>query len=127
MTIDKPIDIDVIIAKSGFKFDNLSSLFGNESINSEAISLAKHLSVCTTDMSNPEAPAHNFTYKLVLDAVNGFIPLLEPGNILRWRFNSDDLRRFHEPKRVAAEVRKLFSLSIQLWGDSSHSPLKRRW
>jgi hypothetical protein len=74
---------------------------------------------CDTETRGYATPHNRSILELVLDASEGFIPLWEQGQTLRWKFRDSSFNAFENPAALKAEARKLFGEAVIAWGDAA--------
>lgn len=85
------------------------------SILESQVHLLKKGVICTTDYrAHKKSP-----FEIVLDGTEGFVPLWEQGQILRWRFDLASLSVFQQPDALMTKVRSLLFKAITAWGDAA--------
>lgn len=75
--------------------------------------------ICETDTRGYPEPGNRGPASLVVDASEGFIPLWDPGVILRWRFQEHSMAVFVNPEAAKAAIRALFGRALLSWGDAA--------
>ena len=73
---------------------------------------------CRTDVIGHPTLNNRTPLDLRLDASEGFIPLWEPGTLLRWRFQEQSFVQFRDPNIAKATVRDLLAKGLSAWGDA---------
>lgn len=67
--------------------------------------------ICVTDArAQSSSPS-----RLVIDATEGFIPLWEPRQVLRWKFNQASLSVFRWPDRIKTRIQLLLNAAVAAW------------
>jgi hypothetical protein len=74
---------------------------------------------CVTDKAGQAMPNGMSERELVLDASEGFIPLWEPGVILRWQFADGTLAPFQDPAAAGSAIESIFGDALLAWGDAA--------
>jgi len=77
---------------------------------------------CATDKAGQKVPDGFSELELVVDASEGFIPLWEPGVILRWQFAEGTLAPFKDPDAAGSAIERIFGMALLAWGDAA--PIK---
>lgn len=73
---------------------------------------------CRTDVMGHPTLNNRSPLDLRLHASEGFIPLWEPGTLLRWRFQEQSFVQFSDSNRAKAGVRDLMAKGLSAWGDA---------
>jgi Matrixin len=75
--------------------------------------------VCDTDKRGYPTPQNRNPAELVVDASEGFIPLWERNETLRWQFQERSLQAFRNPEAARTATRQLFADAVIAWGDAA--------
>jgi hypothetical protein len=78
--------------------------------------------VCNTEGRGHATPGGRTPAEIVVDATEGFIPLWQPGSILKWRFQERSFALAPDPNGSQAAVVDLMSQALLRWG--SAAPVK---
>lgn len=71
--------------------------------------------VCMTDSLGYANPRNLNPLELVVDASEGFIPLWEKNQVLRWKFDKVSLSQFKYPDRIKDYIRELMAEALNGW------------
>lgn len=79
----------------------------------------KQTNICATDKRGYPTPQNRSPNEIVVDALNGFIPLWAEGGKLRWRFNETSLNFFEAKKAAKKAIRDLLGEALLDWGEAN--------
>jgi hypothetical protein len=74
---------------------------------------------CVTDAKGMLHPRGMSPAELVVDSSDGFVPLWDKGQTLKWRFQEKSLLQFANPEAAKAGVRGLMSEALLKWGTAA--------
>lgn len=74
---------------------------------------------CGTEKRGFATPDDRPPSRIVVDASEGFIPLWDKDQMLRWRFQDRSMQVFEDPAAAAAEIETLFGEALLAWGDAA--------
>ncbi len=72
--------------------------------------------ICATDATGHATPGGRSPLEIVVDASEGFIPLWEQHQVLRWTFDEVSLSYYKNPEGIKTYIRSLFGEALMNWG-----------
>lgn len=73
---------------------------------------------CVTDTRGYATPSNADRVRIVVDSSEGYIPLWARRSTLRWRFQSQSMAAFADPKAAMQAIRTLLGKALLAWGDA---------
>ena len=74
---------------------------------------------CCTDARGKKSPLGRSPAEIVVDASDGFVPLWEKAQILKWRFQEQSMSQFENIEAAKAGIRVLMSDALLKWGSAA--------
>jgi hypothetical protein len=74
---------------------------------------------CATDTRGRSRPLDRAPAEIVVDASDGFVPLWQKSQTLKWRFNAQSMTQFANVEAAKAGLRQLMSDALLKWGNSA--------
>lgn len=78
----------------------------------------KHI-ICDTEQRGYALPRNRSPLEHFVNVTEGYVPLWEPGQTLRWRFQERSLLYFADPDAIKGEVRRLLGLALEKWEEAA--------
>jgi hypothetical protein len=74
---------------------------------------------CCTDARGKKSPLGRSPAEIVVDASDGFVPLWEKSQTLKWRFQEQSITQFENPEAAKEGIRALMSDALLKWGNAA--------
>lgn len=75
--------------------------------------------VCDTEDRGQPTPGGRNPLEIVVDATDGFIPMWNPGSVLRWRFQERSFQRSTAPEQRRTAIVEAMSEALVRWGPAA--------
>jgi Matrixin len=87
---------------------------------------------CCTDARGKKSPLGRSPAEIVVDVSDGFVPLWDKAQTLKWRFQEQSMTQFESPDAAKNGVRELMSSALLKWGNAApirfhESGARERW